>query len=164
MTKRLVLMRHAKSSWDDLSLDDHARPLNARGRKAARAIGSWLTSLDIAPDMILCSDAVRTQETHQRLKVDGPVHMRPDLYLASLDRILTVLQGAEGDTVMLIGHNPGIGEFANRLVMSPPPHGRFVDYPTGATLVADLPIDDWRAAHFGTGRVVNFLTPRELTG
>ncbi|MGB2201059.1 MAG: SixA phosphatase family protein, partial [Pseudooceanicola atlanticus] len=90
MTKRLVLMRHAKSSWDDLSLDDHARPLNARGRKAARAIGAWLTSLDIAPDMILCSDAVRTKETHQRLKVDGPVHMRPDLYLASLDRILTV--------------------------------------------------------------------------
>lgn len=164
MTKRLILLRHAKSSWAEAEQKDHERPLNKRGRKSAKAIGKWLNGLNIQPDVILCSDAVRTRETHKRLKIDGELRLRPDLYLADADTILGVLQEAEGACVMIIGHNPGIGEFAQRLVASPPPHARFADYPTGATLIVDIPLDDWTAGHFGTSRVVNFITPRELIG
>jgi phosphohistidine phosphatase len=144
--------------------DDHERPLNKRGRKSAKALGRWMAEEGISPELILCSDAARTQETFERLQLDGMLRLRPDLYLAEADRILQVLQQADGASVMIIGHNPGIGEFAQRLVSTPPPHARFADYPTGATLVVDVPLVDWTAGHFGTSRVVNFITPRELIG
>ncbi|MGI3168888.1 SixA phosphatase family protein [Pseudooceanicola sp. C21-150M6] len=164
MTKRFVLMRHAKSSWDDPLLEDRDRPLNPRGRKAAKALGKWLRSQDILPDLALVSDARRTQTTFKRLKLDCDMRIDPRLYLSGPEAMLETLQSGEGDTILMIGHNDGIAAFAGRLVSAPPPHGRFADFPTGATLVLDLPIEDWHAAHFGTGRVVNFITPRELTG
>ena len=164
MVKRLILLRHAKSSWDDPRQTDHDRPLNKRGRRSAKAIGTWLRETGITPDVILCSDARRTQETHERLQIEGELRLRPDLYLASSDRILDVMQQAEGACVMIIGHNPGIGDFAQRLVTAPPPHARFADFPTAATLVVDIPMMDWMAGHFGTSKVVNFITPRELIG
>lgn len=164
MVKRLILLRHAKSSWDDPTLSDRDRPLNKRGRKSAKAIGAWLNEVGITPDLTLCSDAVRAQETWKRLKIDTDVRILPELYMADPDTMLTALQGAEGACVMLIGHSPGIADFARRLVTSPPPHGRFADYPTGATLIVDIPMVDWQAGHFGTSRVVNFITPRELIG
>ncbi|MBZ0123364.1 MAG: histidine phosphatase family protein, partial [Roseovarius sp.] len=67
-----------------------------------------------------------------------------------------------GETVLMIGHNPGIGWLAQTLVADPPPHPRFFDYPTGATLVAGFDVADWADA--GTGRTVEFIVPRELTG
>ena len=88
----------------------------------------------------------------------------PKLYTADPDTILEVMQGAEGASVMIVGHNPGIGAFAQRLVTAPPPHGRFADFPTGATLIVDIPMVDWNAGHFGSSRVINFITPRELIG
>lgn len=164
MVKRLVLLRHAKSSWDDPALADRDRPLNKRGRKSAKAIGQWLRDMNILPELILCSDALRATETCQRLKLDSTVRVMPALYMAEAETILGVMQQADGHCVMLIGHSPGIADFAQRLVASPPPHGRFGDYPTGATLVVDIPMTDWKAGHFGTSQVVNFITPRELIG
>lgn len=164
MTKRLILLRHAKSSWDDPTLADRDRPLNKRGRKSAKAIGKWLQDLSITPDLVLCSDATRAQETLKHLRTGARVRIMPELYMADPDVMLEALQQAEGACVMLIGHSPGIAEFARRLVTSPPPHARFEDFPTGATLVVDIPLDDWHAGHFGTSRVVNFITPRELIG
>ncbi|WP_040609289.1 SixA phosphatase family protein [Pseudooceanicola batsensis] len=164
MVKRLVLLRHAKSSWATPGMADHDRPLNKRGRTSAKAIGNWLKTLEIVPDVILCSDAVRTVETHARLGIEGELRLRRDLYLAEADAILEIMQQAEGACAMIIGHNPGIGEFARRIVANPPPHGRFEDFPTAATLIVDMPADDWKAGHFGTSRVVNFITPGELTG
>jgi phosphohistidine phosphatase len=164
MVKRLILLRHAKSSLDDPTLSDRDRPLNKRGRKSAKAVGKWLHDLNILPDLILCSNAVRATETCELLKLDSTVRVVPDLYMAQADTILDVMQQAEGNCVMLIGHNPGIADFAQRLVTAPPPHGRFQDYPTGATLIVDIPMTDWTAGHFGTSRVVNFITPSELIG
>lgn len=164
MVKRLVLLRHAKSSWDDPTLDDRARPLNKRGRRSAKALGLWLKDIGITPDLTLCSDAVRATETFQRLKTAGEVRVMPELYMADPDTMLAALQQADGACVLLIGHSPGIADFAQRLVASPPPHARFADYPTGATLIVDIPMVDWTAGHFGTSRVVNFITPRELIG
>ncbi len=164
MVKRLILLRHAKSSWDDPTLDDRDRPLNKRGRKSAKAVGAWLRGIGVTPELTLCSDAVRARETLKRLKLGGEVHVRPELYMAGSDTMLEAMQEAEGACVMMIGHNPGIADFAQRIVTTPPPHGRFADFPTGAALIVDIPMVDWKAGHFGTSHVVNFITPRELIG
>ncbi len=164
MTKRLILIRHAKSSWAEPEMEDIDRVLNARGRAAADAIGNWLRDQSYIPDEILCSTAARTRETCGRLALDAPVTHLDRLYLAGPDTMLNVVQGASGDTVAMIAHNPGIASLAGLLVGMAPPHGRFADFPTCATLVADLPIDDWKDARFNMADVINFITPRELTG
>ncbi|MGX0977726.1 phosphohistidine phosphatase [Roseovarius sp. MBR-51] len=160
--KTLILMRHAKSDWGDPRLPDSARPLNARGRKASTALGRWLHAQDLLPDQILCSPAERTQETCARLKLATPPDLNDALYLAEADEMLAVLRHATGHQVLMLGHNPGIAEFAALLVAAPPDHERFDDYPTGATLIARFDIDDWSALHPGTGTVVQFLTPHDL--
>ncbi|WP_297781405.1 histidine phosphatase family protein [uncultured Roseovarius sp.] len=160
--KTLILMRHAKSDWGDPRLPDGARPLNARGRKASTALGHWLRAQDLLPDQILCSSAERTQETCTRLKLATPPDLTDALYLAEADEMLAVLRHATGHQVLMLGHNPGIAEFAALLVAAPPDHERFDDYPTGATLIARFDIDDWSALHPGTGTVEQFLTPHDL--
>ncbi|RBI84362.1 histidine phosphatase family protein [Rhodosalinus halophilus] len=159
--RRLILIRHAKSDWS-LALDDHARPLNKRGRRSAPLIGAWLREKGYLPDEVICSDAARTRETFDRLGIEAPVTCTRMLYLAEAEDILEVLRAAEGATVALIGHNPGIGDFAGSIVVTPPAHPRFHDYPTAATLVAEFDIDRWRDADFGIARAVDFIVPREL--
>ena len=73
-----------------------------------------------------------------------------------------VLSGGVGQNVLMIGHNPGIAEFAGRLVMTKPDHPRFWDYPTGATLVVTFDVATWSDAGIGTGKVMHFVIPREL--
>lgn len=166
MTKRLILTRHAKSSWDDALLPDHERPLNKRGRAAAADLGQWLASRGYVPDEVICSDAQRTQETWQGISDALPGAPAPrltdTLYNASADVMLAVLRHAAGDTVMMIGHNPGIAEFAHRLVARAPLSPEFQRYPTGATLVAEFEIDDWALALPGEAAPMDFIVPRDL--
>ncbi|MAU52687.1 MAG: phosphoglycerate mutase [Roseovarius sp.] len=160
--KRLILMRHAKSDWADPALPDHARPLNKRGRRSARALGDWLRGAGLVPGEILCSTAARTQETCARLRLPRAPRLLDSLYMAGPEAMLDALRAAQADTVLMIGHNPGIAEFAARLVATPPAHPRFDDYPTGATLVADFEIADWADLAEHTGRAADFVIPREL--
>ncbi|WP_323763690.1 SixA phosphatase family protein [Marinovum sp.] len=162
MTLRLILMRHAKSSWDAPWQGDHARRLNKRGRRSAAALGDWLRDRAYLPELALSSDAVRTQETFAGLRLDCPVRFSPGLYLAEAGTLLDRLRQAEAGCVLMIGHNPGIGSFAGRVVTIAPEHGRFGDYPTGATLVADFEAESWEDVDYGMGRVVDFVVPREL--
>lgn len=162
MTRRLILMRHAKSSWNNRQRDDHARPLNDRGQRSAKTLGNWLRSQGYLPDRILCSSAQRTRETCAGLDLDAPTRFLDDLYHAGADRMLQILRRASEGCVLMLGHNPGIAMLAHELVADPPDHARFDDYPTGATLVVDFPADDWAEARAGTGRVVDFIVPREL--
>ena len=166
MTKRLILTRHAKSSWDDPRLTDHARPLNDRGITASADLGQWLVSRGYLPDHVLCSDSLRTRQTWSgiagALPDAPPLELKPALYHAGPDVMLAVLRHAKGDCVMMVGHNPGIAEFAHRLVSRAPISPEFQRYPTGATLVADFPVDDWDDASFGTAAVLDFIVPREL--
>jgi phosphohistidine phosphatase len=166
MTKRLILTRHAKSSWDDPLTPDHDRPLNERGKAAAADLGQWLASRGYVPDLVLCSDALRTRKTFSGLAPALPgapvLELKPALYHAGPDVMLAVLRGAGADTVMMIGHNPGIAEFAARLVARPPVNPEFSRYPTGATLVADFGIDSWAELAWGTGAVDDFIVPREI--
>ncbi|MGK7654646.1 SixA phosphatase family protein [Roseovarius sp. B08] len=161
--RRLVLMRHAKSSWGDPGLDDHDRPLNKRGKRSAKALGDWLRAQTIVVDEALVSSSVRTVETMQRLKIDCDRQVLDPLYHAGSGDMLKVLRSrATGQTVLMLGHNPGIASFARDLMLAQPDHPRFEDYPTGATLVARFDIDDWQALHPGTGRFEAFIVPRDL--
>jgi phosphohistidine phosphatase len=166
MTKRLILTRHAKSSWDDPNTPDHDRPLNERGKAAAADLGSWLASRGYVPQQVLCSDALRTRKTWSGIAPALPgntvLQLKPALYHAGPDVMLAVLRHAQGDTVMMIGHNPGIAEFARRLVTSDPLDPDFHRYPTGATLVADFAIASWEEAGFGMAVPLDFIVPREL--
>ncbi len=163
MTRTLILMRHAKSSWGDPGLSDHARPLNKRGRASATALGNWLQAQGHLPDEVLCSSSERTRETLARLDLSAPATFTDALYHAEPERMLALLQAATGDSVLMLGHNPGIAGFAQWLVGHPPAHERFSDYPTGATLVARFGIDSWKELRPGAGRVAGFIIPRELT-
>jgi phosphohistidine phosphatase len=162
--KRLILMRHAKSDWSGTALTDHERLLNERGRASAAALGNWLREMEILPDEIFSSSSARTKETLVRLDLEEQpdAHLTRDLYLASEDQILNVLQRAKGDCVLLLGHNPGIGICAENIVSSHPAHPQFSLYPTGATLVADFDIDRWADARFGNAIARHFTVPRDL--
>jgi len=148
--------------------DDHARVLNARGRLSAPAIGDWLARRALVPGQALVSDAARTRETWEliatRLEGAPEAEYLPELYHAWADRMLEVLRDkGRAHTVAMVGHNPGIGDFAARLVAARPPHPQFAVYPTGATTVIDLPARSWEKIGFGSGGVVDFVVPRELT-
>jgi phosphohistidine phosphatase len=116
MKRRIILMRHAKSSWKSDALDDHSRPLNKRGRKAAPRVGARLAELGWSPDHIVSSDSARTVETlmlmRDPLEYHGDVLLTRNLYLAGIDAIRALVSDLEESvrTVMLLGHNPGFEE------------------------------------------------------
>lgn len=165
-TLRLILTRHAKSSWDDPNMTDHARPLNARGRQAADRIGGWLASRGENPQEVLCSDAERTKETWARIATHLPqapeAVLKSSLYQAGPDVMMAVLRSASAPQVMMIGHNPGIAEFAARLVRTAPVEPEFRRYPSGATLIVTFDVPNWSELRFGEGSVADFTTPRFL--
>jgi phosphohistidine phosphatase len=162
--KRLILMRHAKSDWSGGASSDHERILNPRGRAAATALGDWLRDKTLIPDQVLCSSAMRTKETCVRLELPANVnvtYLRP-LYLASADVILNTLRSAKGDSILMIGHNPGIAMMAEAILTTEPDHPQFMQYPTGATLVADFDIANWTQAGWGKAIARHFVVPRDL--
>lgn len=165
MTKRLILIRHAKSSWDT-PFDDHARTLNARGRASATAVGKWLGANAYLPDTIYSSDAARTRETTDcivgQLAVPPAITLKSDLYHASPAALLRILKCAQGGTIAIIAHNPGIAVFAENILAMAPNHARFFDYPTCATLVCDLPINNWAEAVSRSGQVIDFIVPHDI--
>ena len=167
MSLTLILIRHAKSSWGNPALDDHERPLNGRGQRSAAAIGAWLAQRSRRPDMVLSSDSTRTRETwaliERKLGSNAKVDWLGALYHAGAQTMLDVLKGAgSAGTVLMLGHNPGIASFANMLARAEPSHPRFHDYPTAATSVFAFGADDWADVDWGTGDVVEFITPRDL--
>ena len=103
--KRLILTRHAKSSWDDPMTPDHDRPLNERGKAAAADLGQWLASRGHVPDEVLCSDALRTRTTFSGIAPALPgtpvLELKPALYHAGPDVMMAVLKHARGDCVMV---------------------------------------------------------------
>lgn len=160
--KRLLLLRHAKSSWDDPSLADHDRPLAPRGRKASKVIGSYLRDEQIRADVVLCSSARRARETLELAGVQGEAQVERGLYGASVDQLLGRLRRLpdELDTAMLIGHNPAIQELAAGLV-APTSELAERKYPTGA--LASLAFTGpWSALERGQAELVAFVTPKAL--
>lgn len=160
--KHLILLRHAKSSWVNPDLDDFDRPLNKRGKRSAKALGEWLRAEGWQPDLVLCSAARRTRETWEGLGLPGEPVLRKDLYHAMPEGMLAILRAATAQTILLIGHNPGIAALAQDLVREAPQHPRFSDYPTGALLVAGFELKKWSKLGARSGEVKAFLTPHDL--
>ena len=112
----LYLLRHAKSSWDDASQRDFERPLSPRGREAAALIGEFVQEKGIDFDLVLVSTAVRTRETielvKERAKFRGEVRYDERIYEATVSQLLDVISQVDSDreSVLLVGHNPGIQE------------------------------------------------------
>ncbi len=128
--KTLLLMRHAKSDWDDPALVDHERPLNNRGEKDAPKMGKHLAESGLIPDLIICSTAVRAKMTAEAVAVEtgydpGKIIFRSDLYLPRVDAMLDITEElpADKNTVLMVSHNPGISQFLERLA------GNFLNVP-----------------------------------
>jgi phosphohistidine phosphatase len=167
--KTLTLLRHAKSGWDVPNARDFDRTLNARGRKAARAIGREMKRLGLGFDLVLASPAARVTETLTELAqgYGGAVETRFDetIYLAPVDTLLGLVRAADdaGGRLLLVGHNPGMEQLA--LLLSD--GGALRDeiaakYPTGALAEIGFDVEHWRDVAAGEGRLARFIRPREL--
>ncbi len=160
--KRLILLRHAKSDWS-VGVEDHARPLNKRGVRSARAVGDWLKQKGFVPDEAMVSDAVRTRQTFEELRLQGlQPRLRSDLYHADIATMLDALRSATGDCVVMVGHNPGTASFADKMHDGTLPDPDLYRYPTAATLVMDFGISNWHEVTVGTGQTVDFVLARAL--
>jgi phosphohistidine phosphatase len=119
--KTLHLLRHAKSSWDDPNLDDHDRPLAARGRQAAGVVASRMARQGTRVDLVLCSSAVRARQTFEFLLpvLGAPlyIHIGPELYTANASDLLRLIQAVseEASGVLVVGHNPALEELTDWL-------------------------------------------------
>ena len=172
--KTILLLRHAKSAWNDTTLNDHDRPLNRRGERSAKAMAEHLSHKGPRPDLILCSTATRTRQTLapliKRLGSKAPlIALEDTLYLASEESLMERLRalGDEVATVLLVGHNDGIWRLAEALA------GRGAaarmaalreKYPTGALTTLQVPIASWHDLAAGSGDLVAFVRPRDLVG
>ncbi len=173
--KVLYLLRHAKSDWDNPNLDDFDRPLNARGIKASKRLGSMFKAEKIRPDHVFCSPARRTRQTLDLLSKAGgvkcPVTFEERLYAADTGQLLDVISRASDhdESVMIVAHNPGI-EMLAQILADPSSEQQghramqklMLKYPTGGFATLELDIDRWRDIEEGRGRLVSFIVPREL--
>jgi phosphohistidine phosphatase len=167
--KRLYLLRHAKSSWDDPTLSDHDRPLAPRGRQAARVMAKHLRRKGISPQLVLCSPSRRTRQTLKRiapaLAESADVQIRSELYAASAADLLEVLRELpdEVESVMLIGHNPGLEDLAVSLGGDGREIARVREkFPTAALATLEFSAG-WRELAPGSAELVDFVKPKELS-
>ena len=169
--KRLTLLRHAKSSWDDPVARDFDRPLNAKGQRAGRTVGQEMLRLGLSFDSVVASPAARVVETLEEVEHGFGAPMAPHfdarIYLASLEVLLDLVH-ATNDSVqslLLVGHSPGLERLALRLAGVKDKALRKsveVKYPTGALIELSLPVDRWRDVNNGEGTMTRFIRPRDL--
>lgn len=164
MNKQLILFRHAKSDWDTPFGQDHERGLARRGILAARQMGTLLAQSGQLPERILCSTAVRARTTLELAVKEGgwdcPVEYTEDLYGASAESILELLQALKGepDSVLLVGHEPTWSDLTSRMI-----GGGAVHFPTAAMACLDCAVETWKDLEFGLGRLKWIMPPKFFT-
>ena len=164
--RRLIVMRHAKSSWADPGQRDLDRPLNKRGKRAAALLGAWLKEKGYLPKHALVSTARRAQETWSGVVATagaaGTTYV-PEIYHAAPETLMDVVRGApEVGCLLVVGHQPGMALFARRLLAEAPAEADFERFPTGATAVLDFDADAWSGVAWGSARLAGFVVPRQL--
>ena len=168
---RLLLLRHAKSSADDIGIADVDRPLSPRGRRSAALVGEHISRHHLVPDRILCSAARRTRETLAsllpQLAGETEIRLTRALYEPTRGTYQDVIAafGAAAPTLMVIGHNPSMQEVASTLIgAGNPALAAEVSskFPTAGLAVIDFDFAAWRDLKAGTGRIVAFYRPRDL--
>jgi phosphohistidine phosphatase len=164
--RRLHLLRHAKSSWKDESLPDEERPLAKRGVQASARMAQHIAGAGLGIDLVVCSPARRARDTAEpvleALDPEPGLRIEPAVYGADAGRLLEVVRGLpeEVDSVLVVGHNPGLQDFARRLAGdSDELSGK---YPTGALASVALDANTWGEVEPGAARLESFVRPREL--
>jgi phosphohistidine phosphatase len=160
----LLILRHAKSSWSDGALDDHERPLNARGERDAPRVGRFIREQQLIPAVIISSDAVRARMTAEAVAeaalYRGEIALDHLLYLGGPDDIIAVLRTvpkATVRTVMVVGHNPGLEELIEQLT------GEHHELATAALAQITLPIKGWQDLAADTrGALAGLWRPKDL--
>ncbi len=163
--KDLILIRHAKSSWEEAGVSDRERPLNKRGLKDASIIGAALRERGVQPEVMIVSLAVRAWTTAELIADEleyprGELIQESSIYAAGLGALMDVIQNIdeEVETACMIGHNPGFEDLANSLIP-----GMLVErMPTCGVVRLRLKSDTWGAAGVGDGELVEFFSPKTL--
>lgn len=169
--KTLTLLRHAKSGWDDPVARDFDRPLNAKGKRAAQAVGRRLRELDLTFDHVVASPAIRVGETLDAIVAGygrklAPVWERR-IYLASAATLLDVVHElpASAERVLMVGHNPGLEDLVLMLVPAATGNLRGAveeKYPTATLAEMTLDVASWDAVCAGGATLTRFIRPRDL--
>ena len=175
--KRLLLFRHAKAVGQASKSGDRGRPLNERGRADAPKMAVAMQHAGYLPDLVFCSPATRTVETWENAAPE--LDEKPELsfvdalYLASPKTIAQIVRAApsRSNTLLVLGHNPGLEEFAQAAVRRPQ-SDRERDrleslknkFPTAALAVIDFDVNDWNDVAIGSGALVDFIRPKQLNG
>lgn len=161
--KTLLLLRHAKSSWNHPELPDHDRPLNKRGKQDAPRIAKVIRDNGLVPDLIMSSTAKRARKTARIVAKTcgyaGEVTLTPALYHAGPNTYIGTLsrQADEYQRIMLVGHNPGLEELLEMLV------GQMEPIHTATLARVLLPLTQWREINYETtGKLINLWRPREF--
>jgi len=170
--KRLTLLRHAKSGWDDPVSRDFDRPLNARGRRASEVMGKWLRDQPRGFDLVIGSPAIRVVETIEYFAVGFGETIAPmwdkRIYLASAPTLLDVIQDIpdSADNVLMVGHNPGFEDLVLMLVPdAPDDEARDAveeKYPTASLAEIAFDVQHWSEVKAGSGRLDRFTRPRDI--
>lgn len=169
--KRLTLLRHAKSGDDGTVARDFDRPLNAKGKRAARAIGRHMRDEALRFDVVLASPATRVAETLQEVESGYGAALSPQwekrIYLATSDELLDVVHAApaSADSLLLVGHNPGLEQLALQLVSSTtdgPRREIEAKYPTASLAEMTFAVGRWQDVTNDGGQLVRFVRPRDL--
>jgi len=169
--KHLFLLRHAKSDWGSLGLDDFDRPLAPRGIRACKRLARHIAERRYQFDLVLCSAAQRAKETWDRIAheigCDAPVTYDRDLYLAGEDSFMKQLHGLDDEvrSVLLVAHNPDIAAFAARLCQDGQAdalHRLDAKYPTGGLAAIRIDCAHWADLRGGRGYLESFVVPRAL--
>lgn len=169
--KRLTLLRHAKSTWDDPVARDFDRPLNRRGRRAARTMGLEMKRLELRFDKVIASSAARVVETLAELAQAYGDGLAPELhrniYLAPPETLLECVRATPEtiQSLLVVGHNPGLESLT--LLLTAKESGTLreqaeVKYPTAALAEISLPVEHWREVKRGEGKLERFIRPRDL--
>jgi phosphohistidine phosphatase len=171
MPRELLILRHAKSDWDSAASSDFARPLTKRGKSDAPKVGAWLYREGLVPDLVVSSPAERARQTASKVCKCLDIKKRrivwdADIYEAEVPTLLAVLARCppEAETVLLIGHNPGLEQLLMYLVgedLEIPDDGKLL--PTATLARLEMP-DDWADLPCGSAQLISITRPRSLKG
>lgn len=165
--KQILILRHAKSSWEDETLADFDRPLSERGLKDAPRIGKYLRKIKRKPDVIVSSSAQRTRQTAKLVtefmkQDESIITWNKDLYYGSAMDYLKVIQATSSkvDRLMLVGHNPKVEQTAGALIGNvETPNLRM---PTAALICLNTYAINWEQIHWGTCQLAWMINPKAL--
>ncbi len=162
MSKQLLLVRHAKSDWDNLKLSDFDRPLNSRGERDAPEMARRLLNKNAIPEQIVSSPAVRALTTARYFAKElgieeSEIVKEPNIYDALTFTLMDVINSLDNSYsfTALFGHNPGITSVVDNLCKT-----NFYDIPTCGMALIQFPFDDWSMISAGTGELVFYDYPK----